>query len=37
MGKTARQHIVDNFTTEKMCGKTIELYEEAIKSNKIHQ
>ena len=37
MGKTARQHIVDNFTTEKMCEKTIELYEEAIKSNKIHQ
>lgn len=37
MGKTARQHIVDNFTTEKMCEKTVELYEEAIKSNKIHQ
>lgn len=37
MGKTARQHIVDNFTTEKMCEKTVELYEEAIKSNKVHQ
>lgn len=37
IGKTARQHIVDNFTTEKMCEKTVELYEEAIKSNKIHQ
>ena len=32
MGKTARQHIVDNFTTEKMCKKTVELYEEAIKN-----
>ena len=37
IGKTARQHIVDNFTTEKMCEKTVELYEEAIKSNKVHQ
>lgn len=37
MGKTARQHIVDNFTTEKMCEKTVELYEEAIKSNKVHK
>lgn len=32
IGKTARQHIVDNFTTEKMCEKTVELYEEAIKN-----
>ena len=26
MGEVARQHIVDNYTTEKMCFKTINLY-----------
>ena len=26
MGEVARQHIVDNYTTEKMCSKTINLY-----------
>lgn len=26
MGEVARQHIVDNYTTEKMCSKTVNLY-----------
>ena len=26
IGEVARQHIVDNYTTEKMCSKTINLY-----------
>ena len=26
MGEVARQHIIDNYTTKKMCSKTINLY-----------
>lgn len=30
MGKNARKHIVQNYTTEKMCSKTADLYREAL-------
>ncbi len=32
LGKKARQHIVDNFSLDKMCEKTIDLYNTAIKN-----
>lgn len=31
-GEMARKHIVDNYSTEKMCKKTIELYDEIVNS-----
>lgn len=33
IGKRAREHIVNNFTVDKMCEKTVTLYEEAIKNS----
>ena len=31
-GEEAREHIINNYTVEKMCSKTVELYEEALKN-----
>ena len=34
IGEVARQHIVDNYTTEKMCYKTVKVYEELLNKDK---
>ena len=33
IGENAREHILENYTTQKMCQKTIELYEEVLKNS----